>query len=323
MDLHHVRYFLAVIDYGSLKAAADAVGVTQATISQALRSLERELRTPLFRRVGRGMARTSAGHALVGPARKLLRDMATAGGAIPDAEGQLRGRVDIRSHPAVSVGALPLIVTAFRQRHPRVAITIGSVLDDEPVGPLLHDGICEIVVTHLPLDRSWGTGRRGADLEVLELGTQEYWIAYPPDVPVPPQDPMSWEQVDTPLVVVPQGGTHAMEIFRMLPEVQQARPAAVILDNREARLAFALAGVGATLIERAMAPNASAHGAQVRALTPVLTAPYGLVFDRETLSTAATAFIEVAVGHLPARPVPAPVPADPAMDRKAVAAGDN
>ncbi|WP_155892983.1 helix-turn-helix domain-containing protein, partial [Intrasporangium chromatireducens] len=49
-----MRYFLTVVDHGSVNATANALGVAQPTISQALRSLERELRTRLFHLIGRG-----------------------------------------------------------------------------------------------------------------------------------------------------------------------------------------------------------------------------------------------------------------------------
>lgn len=315
MDLHHLRYFLAVIDHGSIKAAAGAVGVAQPSISQALRALEHELHTPLFRRIGRGMVPTSAGHALVGPARKILRDIATAGGAAPDAEGNLRGHLDIRSLASVSSGTLPALVAEFRQRHPRVSIAIGDLADESTAAAPLRNAMCEVVVTHLPFDQSMALAEGDRVLDVLELGTQEYWIAYPPGAAAPESDPMAWDEVDTPMVAVPQGGSHADEILRMLSPAQQTRRAAAILENREARLAFALAGVGATWIERSMAAIARDRGAQVRAVTPRLSVPYGLVFDRDALSPAAAAFVELARAHVGT--------AASARARKAAAAGDS
>lgn len=322
MDLHHLRYFLAVIDHGSIKAAASAGGVAQPSISQALRALEHELRTPLFRRIGRGMVPTSAGHALVGPARKILRDIATAGGSVPDAEGNLRGQLDIRSLPSVSGRPLPALVAAFRQRHPRVSITIGNLADETAVTALLRNAVCEIALTHLPFDQSMDLAEGDRPLDVLELGIQEYWIAYPPGVAAPESNPMSWDDVDTPMVVVPQGTSHADEITRMLSPAQQTSRAAAILENREARLAFALAGVGATWIERSLAGMARDRGAQVRALTPPLSVPYGLVFDRDALSPAAAAFVELARAHV-GNSADSGSSADSATARNAAAAGDS
>ena len=297
MDPHHVRYFLAVVDQGSVNAAAGAVGVAQPTISQALRALERELRTPLFHRIGRGMVPTSAGHALVGPARKILRDMATAAGFVPDSEGQLRGHLDVLCHPALGTGLVPQLVAAYHRLHPRVGVTIGTLQDEGAVSDLLQDAVCEVVITHLPFAGAPTAGDAPQRLEVVELGSQEYWVAYPPDAEAPPHDPMAWDELDAPMVTVPQGGRHAEQIFREMTPEQQVRRPAVILQNREARLAFTLAGVGATWIERSQAEVARSRGAEVRALEPALPARFGLVFEPATLSPAASAFVSLARGY--------------------------
>ncbi|MFI7006677.1 LysR family transcriptional regulator [Streptomyces sp. NPDC050145] len=318
MDLHHLRYFLAIVEQGSVKAAAASVGVTEPSVSQGIRALEHELRTPLFRRVRRGMMPTSAGHALVGSARAILRDVASAGGSVPDTEGHLRGQLNIRSLPYVSSGMLPTLVALFRRRHPRVSITIGNLTEAAALAGPFRDAECEIVVTHLPFDRSMNLAESDHSLDVLELGYQEYWLAYPPDAEVPESDPMTWAEVDTPMVVVPrgQGPSHAISILRMLPPAQQTRRPVATVESREARLAFTLAGLGATWIERSMAETARASGAQVRALTPRLRVPYGLVFDRHTLSSAAAAFVGLARDHV-ARST------DSTTARKAAAAGES
>lgn len=320
MDPQHVRYFLAVVDRGSINAAANAVGVAQPTISQALRSLERELKTALFYRIGRGMVPTSAGHALVGPARTILRDMATAAGSVPDAEGHLHGRVDIRAHPAVITGVLPRVIAEFHQRHPRVRVTVGSMYDESTGAALLRDAVCEILVAHLPLAGvSADETDRSDGLTVLELGTQIYDLALPPDGE-PRHGLARWYDLDEAMVVVPQGTLHANRIFDAMSPRQQARRPAVVLQNREARLAFCFAGVGATWVERSMRERAEERGAEVRAMEPELPAPYGLIYQRDTLSLVARAFVEVATELAERRPAQ---PTDANVERNADAAGES
>jgi DNA-binding transcriptional LysR family regulator len=314
MDLQHVRYFVAVFEHGSINAAAAAVNAAQPTISEALRSLERELKAPLFYRIGRGMVPTSAGHAFAGPARMMLRDVVTAAGAVPDAEGNLRGRVDLRAHPAVSTGLLPRIVAAYHRHHPKVRVTIAAMYDETQAASLLRNAVCEIVVAHLPLPAAdEPDGAAGADgpggLESVELGTQEYALALPPEEGSPAIAALPWADLDTPMVVVPQGNTHAERMVAAMTTGQRARRPAVVLQNREARLAFTLAGVAPTWIERSGADRALSRGARVRTMEPPLPAPYGLVFDSGGLSPAAAAFVGVAI--------------EVAASRNAAAAGDS
>lgn len=78
MDLRHLRYFLAVVDAGHVGRAAERLRVSQPALSQQLRDLEGEIGGPLFERHSKGMTPTTAGQALVGPARIALAAAATA-----------------------------------------------------------------------------------------------------------------------------------------------------------------------------------------------------------------------------------------------------
>ena len=293
MDPQHVRYFLAVVDHGSINGAASSLGVAQPTISQALRLLERELKTPLFHRVGRGMVPTSAGHALVSPGRTLLRDLGVAAGAVPDADGLLRGHLDIRAFPAANSVALAHLIRMFNAVQPRVSLHLGVMWEEARTTSLLRSAVCEIVVTHLPYPESHDADE-GGGFDTLTLGRQEYVLAFPPGFDVPDHDPIAWEEIDFPIVAAPPGGRHADEIYAHYTAAQQARRPAVVVQNREARLAFALGGVSPTWIERSMTETATSRGGQVRSVAPALRTPYGLVFDGAGLSPAAAAFVAMA-----------------------------
>ncbi|MDT0475552.1 LysR family transcriptional regulator [Streptomyces sp. DSM 41014] len=71
MELRVLRYFLAVVDTGSMTAAAARVHVAQPSVSRQLRSLERELGTELLRRTSTGVRLTAAGRRFVPVARDL------------------------------------------------------------------------------------------------------------------------------------------------------------------------------------------------------------------------------------------------------------
>src|SRR5690348_7877406 len=75
LEVRQLEYFLAVHDHGGVTRAAKALHLSQPSLSQAIRSLERQLRTELFLRVGRGLVLAPAGQALLEPARQVLRSM--------------------------------------------------------------------------------------------------------------------------------------------------------------------------------------------------------------------------------------------------------
>ena len=81
------KFFLAVIDYEGFSKAAEQLYIAQPSLSQAIAGLERELGVALFHRVGRGVKPTDAGEQLIGPARQVLRDLATAQSAMDAVKG--------------------------------------------------------------------------------------------------------------------------------------------------------------------------------------------------------------------------------------------
>ena len=87
MDARQLKFFLAVIDYGGFSRAAEQLYIAQPSLSQAIAGLERELGVALFHRVGRGVLPTDAGEQLIGPARQVLRDLATAQSAMDAVKG--------------------------------------------------------------------------------------------------------------------------------------------------------------------------------------------------------------------------------------------
>ena len=89
MDLRRLRFFLAVVDHGGFTAAATAIHVAQPALSLAVRELERELDATLLVRSRLGVTLTSAGAALVEPARQALHDVEIAVAAVAAVTGLL------------------------------------------------------------------------------------------------------------------------------------------------------------------------------------------------------------------------------------------
>src|SRR5207245_1015289 len=75
MQLHQVRYFLAVAREGSMTRAAERLFVTQPALSEQVRKLERELGCLLFERLGRGVMLTAAGEAFRGHAERAVYEL--------------------------------------------------------------------------------------------------------------------------------------------------------------------------------------------------------------------------------------------------------
>lgn len=100
MDARQLKFFLAVIDHGGFSRAAEQLFIAQPSLSQTIAGLERELGVPLFHRVGRGVVPSDAAQRLIGPARQVLRDLATAQSVMDAIKGVTSGQVEIISMPS-------------------------------------------------------------------------------------------------------------------------------------------------------------------------------------------------------------------------------
>src|SRR5215207_362011 len=112
MDLRRLRLFLAVVDGGGMTRAAESEHVSQPSVSQAIRELEADLGTALFHRVGRRVVLTTAGEALVEPARQVLRDVETGRAAVEAVAGLGAGLVDLVASGECELGITAEPVTA-------------------------------------------------------------------------------------------------------------------------------------------------------------------------------------------------------------------
>ncbi|MDO5627477.1 MAG: LysR family transcriptional regulator [Mobilicoccus sp.] len=292
MDPQKLEYFLAVRDHGSINAAAGALGVAQPTISQALRSLERELGVELFHRIGRGVVPTSAGHALAAPARRLLRAISSAAPAA-GAGRRVDGTVEIAAAPSPASGPFIELLAAFSAGGD-VTVRLARMRDERTGLDQLREGDVEILLTHLPLEAA--TDLRFADhrLASVPLGTQEYWYAAPPGSALPPGEVLPITDVpDIPMLIVPQAVV-ADDVGRALADAGRLPRPSAVLEHREARLDFVAAGLGACFIESTLIEEARARGVQCLPVDPPVRRDYGLVYVDGGLSPAARAFVDFA-----------------------------
>lgn len=125
MELRHLRYFVAVAEELHFGRAAERLHMAQPPLSRQIRDLEREVGTPLFDRVPRGVELTPAGQAFLPEARLTLaqaeRAQRTAQRAALGETGRLRvGFVEAATHS----GILPDVLGFFRVHLPAIGLSL-------------------------------------------------------------------------------------------------------------------------------------------------------------------------------------------------------
>lgn len=124
MDLKQIDYFVHVAELGSFTRAASVLRVAQPALSRQVRSLEVELRQPLFDRNGRGVTLTEAGKRLLAHGRGILQQVARARQDLEEQRGTASGRLAIGLPPSVSRTLTGPLVETFRRRFPKATLTM-------------------------------------------------------------------------------------------------------------------------------------------------------------------------------------------------------
>ena len=249
------------------------------------------------------MVVTSAGRSLIGPARRLLRDLEAASTVLVHRGENLRGTLDVCVSPALAANPLARYLATFRRRQPNVVVRISDLPPHESGAALISDGHVEVALVHLPDRVSPGTESEVADVSgvasdgicVVGLGFQEYLVAFPPETVLPDIEPLPLTRLpDIPMIVVPRGGLPAIQIEQALRRAGRSRPPAIVVQHREARMPLVMAGIGGTFLDELTARDANRVGLTVRRTNPAVRQPFGILFQPATASPSAQAFIDVA-----------------------------
>jgi LysR family cyn operon transcriptional activator len=124
IELRHLRYFLAVAQTENFTRAAERLQISQPSISQQITQLERVLRTPLFKRVGKRVFLTEAGAAFRKSAEIVLRKLDDACNSVSDIAGLLSARVDVGVIPALHFAWIPPLLGVIATKHPGLSIGV-------------------------------------------------------------------------------------------------------------------------------------------------------------------------------------------------------
>jgi LysR family hydrogen peroxide-inducible transcriptional activator len=130
MEVHQLRYFVAVADEGSFSRAAAKVRVAQPSLSQQIRKLEAEVGQPLFDRLPRSVVLTEAGRCLIDYARQILASIGDARRCVDELKGEVAGKVAVGAIPTIAPYVLPGLVVTFQKHYPDVILEIVEDVTD-------------------------------------------------------------------------------------------------------------------------------------------------------------------------------------------------
>ncbi len=150
MDIANLQAFIEVATSGSFSEASASLFLTQPAISKRIASIEQELDTPLFDRIGRGIQLTEAGQALLPRARKILLEIEDSRRAIQNLSKQVGGTLRFATSHHIGLHRLPPVLRQYTKTYPDVDLDI-QFMDSEEACRAVEQGKLEMAIVTLPL----------------------------------------------------------------------------------------------------------------------------------------------------------------------------
>lgn len=133
LDPVSLKLFVAVVEEGSIAAAAQRSHIAAAAVSKRMSELEALLQTALLSRTNKGVEPTPAGLALLNHARRLLHELDDIVVEMRDWSGGTRGLVRVNANISAITQFLPREMAAFMARYPGVQVSLQERISSQIV----------------------------------------------------------------------------------------------------------------------------------------------------------------------------------------------
>lgn len=172
MDIRALEVFCRIVELKSFSKAAEAVYLTQPTVSGHIKGLEEFVGVKLLDRLGREVVPTKAGELLYGYAKQVLALRNQAIQALEEYKGSLKGHLVIGGSNIPGEYVLPVILARFKARYPEISITL-RIADSRDIARGVLEGTYELGAVGAKFD--------DGQLVYLKLLEDELVLALPAD----------------------------------------------------------------------------------------------------------------------------------------------
>ena len=245
MDLRRLEVFAKVAELGSFSRAAEALYLTQPTVSEHVRALEDEMGVQLLDRLGRGATPTRAGELLLGYARRMLGLAREAQQALDQFQGRMSGELVIGGSTIPGEYVLPALLGGFKAKYPDISVSL-LIGDSRQVSEWLEQGRVEVAVV--------GARPASRALHSRELMPDELVIVVPAGHPWAARKTVSIDELRRePMVVRERGSGSRQAIEHVLDEASLSLASFRIVGEMGSTQAIkqaVKAGVGVSLVSK-------------------------------------------------------------------------
>ncbi len=255
MELGRLEAFVQVANLLSFSRAADALFLTQPTVTARIQALERELGEPLFERTGRAVRLTDAGREFLPHVQRALQAVKDGNDAIASARDVERGTLSVGTAPTIGAYVLPALLQQFAARYPGVEISIRTGRSDEILEMLLADEVQVGIERH----------RTHADITTVALYEDDIYLVASSDHPIVQPGAVTVPRIGREAVIFFDVGSSYHAISQAIFHDAGVTPRHTLeVDSLEMAKHLVLKGLGLAFLPRVAVEHDLAEGSLVR-----------------------------------------------------------
>ncbi|WP_252176119.1 LysR family transcriptional regulator [Endozoicomonas sp. 4G] len=284
MDIPSLTAFLTVAESNSFSLAAEKLHLTQPAVSKRIATLESQLDTQLFDRIGRQINLNEAGRILLPKARQMLELMKDSRQQINNLKTQVKGPLAMATSHHIGLRRLPGILREYSRRYPEVKLDIRFV-DSEVAYDMLSRGEIELgIVTLSPDNPDRFQSHRVWHDPLIFMAAKDH--------PLAGLKKVSTQQLSEHQAILPSSNTFTYQLVRKLFEEEGLSLQTAMSSNYlETIRMLAAIGLAWTILPASMLDD-DLVALKTQCHTP--SRNLGYITHRErTLSNAASAFLDL------------------------------
>ena len=239
MELAQLEAFIQVAHHRSFSRAAEALFLTQPSVTARIQSLEREIGDRLFERTGRSVTLTDAGHAFMPHAQRALTAVQEGTDAIEAVRHGDIGSIRIGASSSIATYVLPDVLRRFRLERPRVHVHLNAGLTEDQMEKLLA-GEIHLAVTRLT---------QHPEVDSLHLYNDDLALVVAPNHPFAKRGRATLAEVGKePFLFFERTSTYHSLIYSMFLRAGVVPESVMELDLMEATKFMVEAGLGVSIL---------------------------------------------------------------------------
>jgi DNA-binding transcriptional LysR family regulator len=286
MDIGQLEAFLQVAAQHSFSRAAEALRLTQPSVTARIQSLERDLGETLFERNGRGVTLTEAGVAFMPHAQRVLKALQDGRDAVQSLQQLELGTLRLAAAPTIGTYVLPGLLKEFRARFPGIEVSVRTEYSDQIVQMVLADEVqlgLERAITH-------------SDVVAVPLYEDEVVLVVSPQHAFAARGSATVEELGgEALIMFNRGSGYYTLVDNALRQAGAPSSPAMEMDNMEATKKMVEEGLGISVLPKVAVEREVRQGDLCEIRVRGMTMPkrqIALIYRRgRPLSRSAQAFV--------------------------------